>query len=83
MSERATGFEPATSSLGSGQPPAKNVSRVGVSGPSENCPSTGPSSRVLSALPADPDLAVVIASWAELPAALRSGIVAMVRSANS
>jgi hypothetical protein len=31
--------------------------------------------------PIDPDLAVVIAAWARLPAAVRAGIVAMVQAA--
>ncbi len=32
---------------------------------------------------ADPDLAAVIAAWPDLPAALRAGIVAMIRSAGA
>jgi hypothetical protein len=31
--------------------------------------------------PADPDLAAVVAAWPDLPAALRAGIVAMVKAA--
>jgi hypothetical protein len=33
------------------------------------------------ALPADPDLAAVVAAWDRLPAAVKAGIVAMVQAA--
>jgi len=35
-----------------------------------------------SPLPDDPDLAVVVAAWPELPEAVRAGIVAMVKDAS-
>ena len=31
--------------------------------------------------PADPELAAVVAAWSDLPAAVRAGIVAMVKAA--
>jgi hypothetical protein len=31
----------------------------------------------------DPDLAAVVAAWPELPAAIKAGIVAMVKAASS
>ena len=38
-------------------------------------------SSATGALPADPDLAAVVAAWDRLPEAVRAGIVAMVRAA--
>ena len=81
--ERVTGFEPATFSLGSGQHPTENASGAGDSRPSGNRPSTGPSSQAQNEPAMDAELAVVAAAWASLPAALRAGIVAMVRAAGA
>ncbi len=37
--------------------------------------------RTVMAKPTDPDLAAVVAGWADLPPAIRAGIVAMVKAA--
>jgi hypothetical protein len=34
-------------------------------------------------MPADPELAAVVAAWADLPAALKAGIVALVKASST
>ena len=44
---------------------------------------TSTSNRAPDNAPTDPELAVVIAAWADLPAAVRAGIVAMVKASSA
>ncbi|MFN5946518.1 MAG: hypothetical protein ACK5Q4_14410 [Phycisphaerae bacterium] len=42
---------------------------------------TQPAAEPTRATPTDPDLAAIIAAWPTLPAAMRAGVVAMVKAA--
>ena len=77
--ERVTGFEPATFSLGSGQPipqPLENTAtyKQGESNPSDINSDTN------AKLMADPHLQRLIDAWPDLPDAVKAGSVAMVRA---
>ena len=75
-----TGIEPATPSLQSYKP-------IDVTPCNSNDLQTDPDcsaakSLALSAIPTpkDPDLAALVSAWPKLPAALKAGIVAMVKA---
>jgi len=59
----------------------ENTINIGVSYTTNPAPSSSASSWAPeSTAPADPDLAVLVAAWPIVPAAIRAGIVAMVRA---
>jgi hypothetical protein len=69
------GFEPMSFPSGNAGGSASGGSKSG-----NNAACSG-AERDIEAVPADPDLAAVVAAWADLPPALRAGILAMVKAA--
>ena len=73
------GFEPRLTE-------SESVVNLANKGLAPHCPHSGPQSVVGSApntplpSPADPELAAVVAAWADLPPAVRAGVLAMVRA---
>ena len=63
--------------------PAQNDDAVRDSRPSKNFPRTSPAVVVRHGASTDPELAVVVAAWADPPAAVRAFIVAIVRAARA
>ena len=81
--KRATGLEPATFSLEGGRHSAETPANTGVSEGGSATPSYSASYSTPNPAPeapTDPDLAAVVAAWADLPTAIRAGIVAMVKA---
>lgn len=69
----ATGLESSRHSNGKANDSISGGSKSG-SKAAETTPATAP------AVHTDPDLAAVVAAWSDLPAAVRAGIVAMVKA---
>ncbi|HLP85469.1 MAG TPA: hypothetical protein VK157_14065 [Phycisphaerales bacterium] len=60
---------------------AKALTKQGVSEQSATRPPVMPPNGQDSAASTDPDLATIIAAWPTLPAAMKAGVVALVKAA--
>ncbi len=84
--KRAKGFEPSTFSLEAGRYSAENTIKQGVSEQGNSAPSYSASYSTQNPTPVKPtcaDIVAMVAACDELPAALRDGIIAMVKSAST
>ena len=70
-------------SLGSGQHSPQDGDEEGDARGSAKTSRSSPSSQMQEPALHDPELAVVVTAWHDLPAAVRAGIAAMVRAART